>query len=323
MIKRFIIILFVLSLFCIQASAQQYSYYLPIIFKNPQPSTPVVIQTSEDRQQTGLTYWPDGTMGYIASDKFYAANGGTPVLTIGTLDNPAKTKQTVTIHTWQSFDYMAGGPVIEYNGVIIMVYHAEQWLDGHTVFRSSLGTAASLDGVNFYDTGLAVTAPYTGTVEMGGGSIVENGDYFYLYYRDRMPNGAVNNLGVARLEKYKIFACCHEWKKYYQGEFSQLGIGGLSSSLEAGNSLNRWFDIDQIGNEYVMVTTDASSLYIVKSTNGINWGERVEIAHSDNELFYPSLIYDGRFLVYYTDSVLGGFSRWTDARLMRLEVMGW
>lgn len=301
-------------LFCHSTSAQ-YEYYFPIIFKDiPQP---IIIQSVKDRQQTGLTYWPDGVIGYIFPNKFYASNGGQTVLTTGDFYNPVQSIQNIKLHTWQSFDYMAFGSTLEYNNIIIAVYHAEKWPNGYNQFVSKLGTATSIDGINFYDTGLAVTSPYSGAVEMGGGAIIENGEYFYLYFRDKLPNGEIINLAAARLEKNKILSCCNEWKKYYNGEFSQPGIGGLSSSLEIDNPVNAWFDIDKIDNVYYMTTTNTHNIYLVTSKDGINWAERKTIVVSENELFYPSLIMP---FVYYTESKLGGFQRWNDARLLRIYV---
>jgi hypothetical protein len=302
-----------------------HAYYFPIISRGLQTSIPIVIQTPADRDNLGLTYWPDGNIGFVSPDKFYAAGNSGSMLTTGTVNDPAQTKRRVIMHTNQIFNYMGGGPVyVTQSGVMVLFYHAEVYLDGYENFHSSLGTAASWDGINFYDTGTIITAGYNGIVEMCGAPFAVNGEYIYVYFKDKLSDGTNINLAVARAPIADFDHWSGQWQKYYQGGFTQPGLGGVSSSLGTGNKYNRWMDIERVGDKYYMALTDASAIYLLRSNDGINWGNATEIIRSNNELFYPSAIYhNDRFYVFYTDSALGGFQRWQDAKLMRVELVNW
>jgi hypothetical protein len=123
-----------------------------------------------------------------------------------------------------------------------------------------------------------------------------------------------------------------EFKKYYNGSWTEPGKGGLSSYLEPGNPSNSWSAVsfNEYLNEVVLVTSQWNvngqpDLYMMTSPDGVNFSPRQPLALDPGEQFYPSLIgmganpqiTDKEFYVYYTDSKKGSWGRWKDATLKR------
>ncbi len=311
---------------------------------------PQVIYTKKQRSSGGGKSWPDGNLGVVSNGDgtydFYAANSSKPLMTTGTLTNPGGSKQKVSIVDIpkKAFDYVAGGPVYAdpYSGARLMVYHAEVQGKSSKNFYSVLGLALSTDpsGQTFHDLGTIITpnSPGNGT-DVGGGSFAIVNGYFNVYYKDWLPNGHTSEVAVARaplldLLNNSLAGRSTSFTKYYNGGWTQPGLGGLSSHLELPNTANAWLGVsynDYLG-QLVMVgsqwTADGGDLYMTTSSDGVNSAPRQPVAVDPGEQFYPTIIGTGAdpmhsgqsFYVYYTDSQKGAWSRWKDAELRRREI---
>jgi hypothetical protein len=310
-----------------------------------------VIYTASQRKKKKLATWPDGNLGVVSLNEygeyeFYAANGPKPVKTTGSLWDPGRSKKSVKITNLprKTFDYVSGGPVYfdEATGTRLMIYHAEKHGRSARDFHSVLGLAVATDdsGLYFRDLGTIVEPSLqSGQAEVGGGSFAVVDSHLYVYYRDWFEDGSFSNLSVARAPIDELVNNALNWEgteftKYFDGNWSEPGRGGLSSPLEIGNPANSWSAVSY--NDYldqlVLVTSqwdaDGGDLYLTTSHDGLNWSERQAVDLDPGEQFYPSLIGTGydpthtgeSFYVYYTDSKKGGWNRWKDAKLVRREV---
>jgi len=307
------------------------------------------IYTSKQRKKKGK-YWPDGNFGVIANGDgtydFYAANSSKIRRTTGTLDDPAAKKQKkpkIYNVPKKTYKYIAGGPVYEdsASGMRLMVYHAEKHY--HGLYSTDFGLAFSLDpkGKKFYDLGPIITpnipvgqSPHS--IDMGGGSFVIKDGQFNVYYRDYLADGGSSQLAVARapldeLISNSLNGVGTSFTKYYDGGWTEPGIGGKASPLEVGNPGNWWSSVSY--NEYldqmVLVTSKWQSggtgpdLYLATSPDGLNWSERQPLVLDPGEQMYPTIVGTGAnpqvtgksFYVYYTDG-----NRWSSAELARREV---
>ncbi len=308
-----------------------------------------IIYSKNQRTNKKLSTWPDGNLGVVRNAQgtydFYGANGGSPAKTTGTLTDPGRAKQSVSItNRKQAFDYIAGGPIYQdpTSGARLMIYHAETHGRSAKDFYSMLGMAVSTDasGRQFRDLGIIVQPNLlSGQAEITGGSFAIVGDYMHVYYKDTAPYGVTSELAVARAPISEVVSNAlggrgTSFAKYYNGDWSQPGRGGLSSPLETWNPSNLWASVSY--NDYldklVMVssqwTPTQPDLYLATSSDGINWSQRQALVTDAGEQFYPSLVGTGAdpthtdksFYVYYTDSQKGAWNRWQDAKLVRREI---
>jgi hypothetical protein len=306
-----------------------------------------VIYTKSQRQNKGLGTWPDGNLGVVPLGNglydFYGANGSKPVKTTGTLANPGKSKQSVSITNLpaNTFNYVSGGPVYydAASGARLMIYHAEKHGSSAKDYYSVLGMAVSTDakGRVFRDLGVIIEPnQQTGQTEVGGGPFAVFDGYLHVYYRDWLADGTRSELAVARAPVTEVInnalaGSATAFDKYYNGGWSQPGLGGLASALEVGNPSNAWTAVsyNDFLDQLVMVssqwTPTQPDLYLATSVDGINWSPRQAIVTDAGEQFYPTLIGLGAdplvtgesFYVYYTDSMKGSWNRWKDAKLVR------
>lgn len=151
-------------------------------------------------------------------------------------------------------NYYSGGPVYKdpASGIIIMFALAKKgyWTSTGTegtpndYSRKYIRLAASSDsGLNWVDLG-QIISPGDPAIDTTNDYIstpaiwVKDG-YIYAYYAgDKNPGGGINNLSVARtllsdFVSNAISGTVSEWKKYYNGSFTQDGLGGLSTDLLA------------------------------------------------------------------------------------------
>jgi PEP-CTERM motif len=304
------------------------------------------IYTSSQRKKKGKS-WPDGNFGVISNGDgtydFYAANSSKIKVTRGTLDDPAAKKVgTGKIYgiPKKTYKYVAGGPVYEdpASGARLMVYHAEVHYDSR--YYVTLGLAASVDpkGLSFFDLGPIITpnvpikqSPWSN--DLGGGSFAIKDGQFNVYFRDYLADGHSAELAVARapltdLINNSLSGRPTEFMKYYNGGFTEPGIGGKSTALEAGNPANWWSSVSY--NDYldqmVMVSSQwqasgtGPDLYMATSADGVNWSARQPLVLDAGEQMYPTILGTGpdpqvtgqSFYVYYTDG-----SRWGNAQLAR------
>jgi hypothetical protein len=305
---------------------------------------PEVIYTGSQRKSAGGSNWPDGNLGVVSNGDgtydFYGANSTKPVMTTGTLLNPGVSKKPVSITGMpkKAFSYVAGGPVFEdpYSGARLMIYHAEIAGKG-PAFYSQLGMAISTDEQNFRDLGVIVRPNMpAGWAEVGGGTFAIVNGYLNVYYRDWFPNGGTAEVAVARASMADLMTNAlagrsTAFNKYYNGGWSEPGLGGNATPLEVGNPGTSWVGVsynDHLG-QLVMVSSqwsgDGGDLYYATSPDGINWAPRQPLAIDSGEQFYPTIIGTGAdpthsgqsFYVYYTDSQKG---RWGGTQLRRREV---
>jgi hypothetical protein len=308
------------------------------------------IYTKSQRRSKHLSSWPDGNLGVVPAANglydFYGANGSKPVKTTGTLTTPGKSKKSVSITNLPRgvYDYVSGGPVYSdpASGARLMIYHAEKHGSSSRDYFSVLGMAVSTDAAGrvFRDLGTIIEPNLqSGQTEVNGGSFAVINDQLHVYYRDWFPNGSTSELAVARapiaqLVNNALQGAATPFTKYYNGSWSQPGLGGLASPLEIGNPSNAWTAVsfNDYLNQVVMVSSQWTSsqpdLYLATSPDGVNWSPRQAVVTDPGEQFYPTLIGTGAdpqrtgqsFYVYYTDSLKGAWSRWSDAKLVRREI---
>lgn len=310
------------------------------------------ILTSSKRKSKGLGSWVDGSLGVVNNGNgtydFYGANGTKPVRTTGTLADPTNTKKkSVKINNLpkKTFNYVSGGPVYtdSATGTRLMLYHAEKHGKSSKDFYSVLGLAVATDstGLNFWDLGTIIepnvpAGQNTFSMDVGGGSFALMGDQLHVYYRDYLQTGGSAELAVARAPISQILENAWtgqrtEFSKYYNGSWSESGIGGRSTALEIGNPNNNWSSVsyNEYLNQLVLVSSDWAGgqpdLYMATSSDGINFSSRQALVLDPGEQFYPTIVGTGAdptrsgqsFYVYYTDSKKGAWSRWSDAQLAR------
>jgi len=217
------------------------------------------VYTSSQRKKKAK-YWPDGNFGVLSNGDgtydFYAANSSKIKVTTGTLDNPAAKKiGNAKIYgiPKKTYSYVAGGPIYEdpTSGMRLMVYHAEKHFGSR--YSVDLGLAASVDpkGLAFFDLGPIITPnipvgqnPYSS--DLGGGTFAIKDGQFNVYFRDYLANpedGFSSELAVARapladLISNSLNGIQTSFNKYYNGGWTEPGIGGRSSALEVGNPAN-------------------------------------------------------------------------------------
>jgi hypothetical protein len=296
-----------------------------------------------------ISTWPDGNLGPVPLGngmyEFYGANGDNSIRTIGTLTDPGANKKSVKIEgvPKKQFDYLAGGPIYKdpTTGTKIMVYHAEVNGKKKADFHAYFGLAVATDdtGLRFRDLGTIIDANSRGPAEIGGGTFAVFDGYFNVYFKDWLADGSTAELAVARASVSDVINNAlagrgTTFNKYYNGGWTEPGLGGKSSYLETSNAANSWTSVswNDYLNQLVMVSAqwvpDGGDLYMAFSPDGINFSPRQAIAAGPGEQFYPTIIGTGAdpthsdqsFYVYYTDSKKGGWSRWKDAQLLRKAI---
>lgn len=296
-----------------------------------------------------ISTWPDGNLGPVSLGngqyEFYGANGSKPIRTIGTLDDPGANKKSVKINgvPKKTYDYLAGGPIYidSATGTKLMIYHAEVHGKKKADFHAYLGLAVASDntGLNFNDLGVFLDANTRGPAEVGGGTYAIMDGYMNVYYKDWLADGSTAELAVARASVSDVVNNAlagrgTTFNKYYNGGWTEPGLGGKSSYLETTNTANSWVSVSY--NDYldqlVMVSAqwlpEGTDLYMATSADGLNWSSRTPVAVGPGEQFYPTIIGTGAdpthsdqsFYVYYTDSKKGGWNRWKDAQLVRRTI---
>jgi hypothetical protein len=306
------------------------------------------VYTKKQRSSAGGSAWPDGSLGAIYNGDgtydFYGANSSKVAYTTGTLNDPGATKQSAKVTgVPKGFSYLAGGPVFEdpYSGARLMIYHAEDGGKGKS-FYSVLGMAISTDpaGQTFRDLGVIVRSNLpAGNAEMGGGSFAIVNGYMNVYFADFMADGNINFVATARASMADVITNALNgrgttFNKYYNGAWTEPGIGGRSTAIETGNPANSWLGVsyNTYLNEVVMVNSqwsdDGGDLYITSSSDGVHFAPRQALAVDPGEQYYPSIVgiasgpqQSGQsFYAYYTDSKKGAWGRWGDAELRRREI---
>jgi hypothetical protein len=259
---------------------------------------------------------------------------------VGTVDDPiafeAKTAVPIT-GVKAALDYLGGGPVYRdpVSGLRILFYHAERWPAGHSdQFWASYGIATSTDGglswvdagefytpeVPFVDEVPAGTAPFARTVSVPSASYVIVDGSFYVYAKDRPSyDRPTTFLTVARAPVADVVSAAQRgtvspWTKFYNGGWTEPGLGGKASALEKNDPSVRNSDVafSQATGRYVMVVVGAISgdqdgVYLIESPDGITWGPRRAIDEGPRPKLFPWIVGLGpdprvvgaQFYVYY------------------------
>lgn len=322
-------------------------------------SAPETVLTKAERDTLGLEWFPDGTMGFAeiggevqgfaANSRFIARWSITDDNFIDNLYN-----DNIEMTGSQLADYAAGGPIYhdKANHKLIMIYHGEEYDDGPPANRW-LGIAVANEASPNNWTSLGRIIRPNQQDEMcdvtSGPFLIHNG-YMYVYYKD-MPQaspGLWQKLCVARAPLADIISWANggsavEFKKYYNGTWTEPGIDGQATDLIPGGSQAHWFDICylQDHNRWLLVYSTHTgvgpnppawtwSMSVRFGTSPTNWGpEQLIIPAEEVELFYPTLsnpdyanqriVTGNEVHLFYTHSVYasataGGY-RWTDAKV--------
>jgi len=312
---------------------------------------------------------------------FYAANGEiSSSMMIGTLEEPGRDsmKKLNISGVPKEYNYAAGGPVYKIDDdTLVMFYHVEYHLNGYwrtfyTEIRIAVSTSKDAGGnfIDFKDLGLVLRANMTKEkfsellktkkltdkeffcVELLGGHVVIHNGYVYMYYKDVMDKTGdlwsnYNELSVARtsLEELKTAVknkTVPVFKKYYQNNWTEDGIGGKSSPLKERNDLLvGWIGVTYNThiNKFIMVlsenhypppnyTYEKCDLQIMTSDDGVNWSTRRRISdvNEPRELLYVSIVgpegndsltTGKEFYIYYTRTQV---LDWSDKDVVRRKI---
>lgn len=303
-----------------------------------------VLMGAEDRISLGLTQWPDGSFGYVQRGhklQLYAANSGQ----IAKVEHDVTKSSFKVVYARKSIesirtpiDYAGGGPVIETGNGLLLIYHAERHVAGNSKrFYSSLGLARSSDdGATFHDLGefIRPSAPWTpdlqSSVEVEGGSIVRRHDRTFIFYNDQVEGSTRSYLAKGRASDNPEQV--GNWRKYYNGSFSEPSLGGRfspSTFSPAWSSVAQRKNSDELLVAFALKRGDRYSIGLATSQDGLCWSEPVILESEVREAFYPTIIdpttsmgqVDDKFFVYYTVSNVGAWDRWTDAVLVRRSIV--
>ncbi len=266
------------------------------------------------RTDAGYTFFASDGAHHNENNKY-----GSVTRTLGTLDNPVGTAPPidVIIHpnpdsavnpNYSTYTYLGGGRIYRISegqpgaGSLLDVYHAE--INTDTSFYSLLGLALSKDdGLHWTDLGEIIrpNQPYEADLagfDIGSPRMVDSpdGQYFYVYFPDWIANGTTQPttttiVSVARAPIASVLDAASGERphaaaieKYYEGEWSQPGIGGLSTDLNpnAGYAGSANVAYDSAFGRYVMITDDTQHIAYAESENGLSWTLPVLLAQDEN-----------------------------------------
>jgi hypothetical protein len=266
------------------------------------------------KTDTGYTFFASDGAHHSGNNKY-----GSVTRTFGTLDNPLGTAPPidVIIHpnrdaavnpNYSSYTYLGGGRIYRVpegrpgGKSLLDVYHAE--INTTTSFYSLLGLAVSRDdGFHWTDLGeiIRLNQPYEADLagfDIGSPRLVDSPDkqYFYVYFPDWIANGTTQPItativSVARAPIASVLEAASgerphavAFEKYYEGAWSQPGIGGLSTDLnpEAGYAGSPNVAYDSGFDRYVMITDDTQHIAYAESVDGLSWTLPVLLEQDEN-----------------------------------------
>ena len=197
-------------------------------------------------------------------------------------------------------DYAGGSSIFKASSGsdLLMIYHAENHYgvvenatNGIT-FYASIGLARSSDGGLTWTrsgpiiTGREAMGPYPGA-NMGGvgaanPSALVTGGYIYVVFADEASKtGPYNGIGVTCIARATRASdgAVGAWMKYYNGSFSQPGLGGNCSKIvptpktTTGNNYTNNPDLsfNDALNAYLLVFMSDDGMYYALSSDLMSW----------------------------------------------------
>ncbi len=266
------------------------------------------------KTDAGYTFFASDGAHHEGNNKY-----GSVTRTFGSLDNPLGTAPPIDViidpnpdaavnPNYGTYTYLGGGRIYRVPtgqpgaGSLLDVYHAE--INTDTSFYSLLGLAVSKDdGLHWTDLGeiIRLNQPYESDLagfDLGSPRLVDSpdGQYFYVYFPDWIANGTTQPttatiVSVARAPIASVLEAAFgehphaaEFKKYYEGEWNQPGIGGLSTDLNpnAGYAGSANVAYDSAFGRYVMITDDTQHLAYAESVDGLSWTLPVLLTQDEN-----------------------------------------
>jgi hypothetical protein len=289
--------------------------------------------------------WLDGNMGAIyqnGTNYVFApsTDPGTVQITLPnlntwssglSLDTPATNLQYGASGAFDQ-NYIGGGPVYydSSSGYLIQMYHGENWNGcpgSCTASYAALGLAYSTDfGNNWHKLGEVISPQSTRVVsgatcqaDVGIGTLLVVGSYFYAYYTDT-PTGC-GNLGftVARASVASVIAAAEAgtpftsgagtlFMKYTgSGTWTGDGVTDLANPQNGGGAFSVLAtDFNGYGiyvpqvrynsylSQYVLAYSNFDDIVLMTSPDGLTWGNPQNIVTGysggpPNAAFYPSM----------------------------------
>ncbi len=267
------------------------------------------------KTDAGYTFFASDGAHHDGNNKY-----GSVTRTFGTLDNPVGTAPPIDVvidpnsdaevnPNYSTYTYLGGGRIYRVPpgkpgaGSLLDVYHAE--INTDTSFYSLLGLAVSRDdGLHWTDLGeiIRLNQPYETDLagfDLGSPRLVDSpdGQYFYVYFPDWIANGttqpttativSVARAPIASVQEAAAGENPHAaaFEKYYEGAWSQPGIGGLSTDLNpnAGYAGSSNVAYDSALGRYVMITDDTQHLAYAESVDGLSWTLPVLLEQDEND----------------------------------------
>ena len=302
-------------------------------------------QLNPSQRGSVASFWPDGNMGainHLGTNYVFAptTNPGVVQVTIPNLNTWSSGLSIVNPSTniplggSGAFDnnYVGGGAVYfdSTSGILLQLYHGEYWFGGGgSPFYSAIGLAYSTDfGVHWHKLG-EVISPQSSRVnggvncqaEVGNGTLLVVGSYFYAYYTD-MPSGCSSypQIAVARASISSVIAAAVAgtpftsgpgtlFMKYTgSGAWTGNGVTDLANPQNGGGAFvtvatdgagNGQYEpnvrYDSVSNSYIMVYATITGINAQTSTNGLTWGNQQTIKSggggfgSSTQYYYPTL----------------------------------
>ncbi|MEO8285761.1 MAG: DNRLRE domain-containing protein [Chloroflexota bacterium] len=220
---------------------------------------------------TGTT---PNVIGYVSNNTAWAYSTAN-LLNLTLLPGAALTKgstgQFDSCGAWMNSTYRTGS-------LIRAWYHSET--DGPVCTsapsKKAVGYAESTDGGRTYykpnyPNNKVISAPsrFTDPVQASEADqkVIQVGNYLYMYfmagrdYKVRLARSLVSDGGKPGT-----------WWKYYNGSFSQPGLGGESTAIASGSVLGRaWVSYNTALGEYMGFSWSPTGFGISLSPDGINW----------------------------------------------------
>lgn len=328
-------------------------------------SGPTTAVTLGQRQSAGLGYWPDGNIGIVyapAPANSLVGTASNSVNFSAWMINPSgnflnsviAASMPIIDNLNPNSTFASGGPIFGLDQGTIIVYHGEEQPDSN--FWSYIGIAMQTDS-GMVDLGaiiepnIARNSPNRGSnVEVtGGASIIKDG-YLYTFYKEILENGTRLNSSVARCSLDDLNdAIANEttpvFHKYYNGSWTEAGIGGLADDLMPDTPGYQGFS-DIV---YLQKYDTYAFVYSYDLLNAQNWGigirfsrdllnwtnhavlfdddptvERLYITATAPLVNSPSFnqrqVSGDSFELYMTTSATGGGGRWADAYVEKRTV---